>query len=431
MVDVGIRGGRPAQRDEPPIIELEMLPGTIASPRPAPAVHPRRGSRSRRARWRTRWWLLGVPLLVAVIVLALVVRDGGPKNPQAAPSTTVAPTTVAPATIVASSTTLASSATIAPSTTIATTTVSRPPTTVVATIALAPGPVLGAPRGWTIVSFNRATMSTVDLDTGRMVEFLANNRNEGGAESPIVLSDRVVYTSFDVFSSEHTPSVWMQRYRDEPPTLLLDRASILNPSSTPGLLWVALARANVDDEQRVAEIDLAGRVVTTLVIPNGLRVAGPSGSGLWLTGSGRMFSLARNGTLQNVAIGAAIDASVNGLLFDDCAIAGPCTLRIVSPTARQTGLGPSAELRVPTTPDSTDSPVSPNGRWLLLADGLLDRRTGAQVSHTFDLRAWRWSPDGDWLFVSTTGGATVAWNLIDGRQLPVPGIRLLSGVVAR
>jgi hypothetical protein len=152
---------------------------------------------------------------------------------------------------------------------------------------------------------------------------------------------------------------------------------------------------------------------------------------LWLTGSGRIFALARNGTLQAVAVGSAIDASVSELLFDDCAIAGPCTLRAVSPNAAPTRFGPSAELRAATTPDRTDSALSPNGRWLLLADGLLDRRTGAQVSHAFNLRAWLWSPDGEWLFVSTTGGATVAWNLIDRRQIPLGDIGELSGVVAR
>jgi len=292
-----------------------------------------------------------------------------------------------------------------------------------APVALGPGPVLGAVHGWTVVSFDGVTLGLLDLDTGATTRFVYEGT--GAVKSTVMLADRFMYTDHG-----GAPTVWSQRYRDEPPTLVQQDASIIT-TSVEGRVWVALNQAGVNGELLVAEIDGDGRRLTLLTIPNGLRVVGPISNGLWLTGSGRIFVLARDGVLQDVAIGAVIDASVNGLLYDDCAIAGPCTLRIVSPTARQSRLGPSAELRLPATPDSTDSPVSPNGRWLLLADGVLDRRTGAQVSHTFDLRAWRWSPDGDWLFVSTTGGATVAWNLIDGRQLPLPGIGPLSGVVAR
>ena len=158
---------------------------------------------------------------------------------------------------------------------------------------------------------------------------------------------------------------------------------------------------------------------------------GASSAGLWLSGSGRIYSLSRSGGLLAVAVGTVVDASLSDVLYDDCAIAGPCTLRAAGPTATQARIGPSAEIRIPVTNDRSDSALSPDGRWLLLEDGLLDRRTGARVAHSFVLRSWRWSPDGRWLFVFPANSDSVAVNLADGRNVHLGHIGVLAGVVTR
>ena len=67
---------------------------------------------------------------------------------------------------------------------------------------------------------------------------------------------------------------------------------------------------------------------------------------------------------------------------------------------------------------------------MLLADGVLDRRTGGQVTHTFVLQSWRWSPDSEWLFAWTANAGTIAWNLADGRQVRLGNLPV-AGVVVR
>jgi hypothetical protein len=157
-----------------------------------------------------------------------------------------------------------------------------------------------------------------------------------------------------------------------------------------------------------------------------------SSAGLWLSGSGRIFAITREGVLQQIAVGTVIDASIAGVLYDDCAIAGPCTLRIAStaaPFVQASRVGPSAEVHIARSNLRSDSALSPNGRWLLLADGAIDRRTSGQISHDFVLQSWRWSPDSEWLFAWTANMGTMAWNLGDGRQIRLGNI-VLSGIVA-
>jgi hypothetical protein len=154
---------------------------------------------------------------------------------------------------------------------------------------------------------------------------------------------------------------------------------------------------------------------------------------LWLTGSGRIFAITRDGVLQQVAVGTVVDASLSGVLYDDCPIAGPCTLRLAStpaPVALSVHIGPSAEIRVARPNSRSDAALSPNGRWLLLADGAIDRQTNGYINHDFVLQSWRWSPDSAWLIVWTANAGTIAWNLADRRQIRLGNIAL-SGLVAR
>jgi hypothetical protein len=299
--------------------------------------------------------------------------------------------------------------------------------------------VLGAAHGWLVVSFDGERRSVLDLDTGKAetVTYVPYGPDGLRADlrAPIVLADRLVYTAFDAGVS----SVRSVRAGDEPPTLVIDHASILTPSSIPGRFWVALDTDQKSTDQnsnahKVAEIDQDGRVASTVSIPDGLRVVGAGATGLWLAGSGRIYSLTRGGLLQAIAVGVVVDASVSGVLFDDCAIAGACSLRFASPTPTLATLplvGPSSEIHPATTIEPTDPAMSPDGRYLLLSDGLLDRRTGGRTAHPFILQAWRWSPDGQWLFVWTAHYETIAWNLVDGRQINLGNTNGLSGVVSR
>jgi hypothetical protein len=74
--------------------------------------------------------------------------------------------------------------------------------------------------------------------------------------------------------------------------------------------------------------------------------------------------------------------------------------------------------------------LSPDGRWLLLADSLLDRRSNQRHPHSYGVFGWRWSPDGEWLFLSTAAEG-VAWNLRDLQRVGVGFREPLAGVVAR
>ncbi|HUP71857.1 MAG TPA: hypothetical protein VM282_02305 [Acidimicrobiales bacterium] len=355
-------------------------------------------------------------MAVLALVVAAVALDGGGAGQRAVPASTIAPSTVVASTVVPTTT--------VPATAPATTATVRVPRTT-AGVAPGPGPVLGEPSGWTVVAFDSVTLSLLDLDTGATTRFAYDGRFHSAADSAIMLSDRFVYTDHG-----GAPTVWSQRYGDEAPTLVQQDATIITASSVRGRLWVALNQSGVNGELLVAEIDSEGRRSSTLTIPNGLRVVGSSAVGLWLAGSGRIYSLSAVGTLQAIAVGSVVDASPAGALYDDCAIAGPCTLRLAGATAQSARIGPSAEIRIATTNDSTDSVLSPDGRWLLLRDGLLDRRTGTQVGHSFVLRAWRWSPDGEWLFAWTANTGTIAWRLADTLQIRLGDISV-SGVVAR
>ena len=396
------------------MIELEVVPVAVAQPRPRSRVQAPRPSRPR------GWWIFLAPLAVLVIVIAFVVIAGGSNDDRVAepaPSTTAA----APETTVAPSTSLAPSTSVAPLVTVN----SVPP---VSGASFPPGDVWGTARRWTLVSTDSVRLSLLDLGTGMTESFdFAPERFSAATLSMIAFSDHFVFTK----EGPGPRSVRSQRYRDEPSTLVLDNASILTTSTSPGLLWVALENENdgADGKQRVAEIDQSGRMVTTLEVPPGLRVLGAGPTGLWLSGGGRIYSLERDGRLLAKDVGSVVDVSPLGVLFDDCAVAGPCTLRLAGATSRR--IGPSAEMPVATGTNSRDPALSPDGRWLLLEDGLLDRQTGGQVAHSFELRTWRWSPDGEWLFLVTTGSVAVAWNPADGRQITFGRLGDLSGVVAR
>ena len=68
----------------------------------------------------------------------------------------------------------------------------------------------------------------------------------------------------------------------------------------------------------------------------------------------------------------------------------------------------------------------------MLSNGILDLRTGGQLRHVFRVHAWRWSPDGQWVFLSISDG-TMAWNLGDQRLVALNefGTRIIAGLVTR
>jgi len=413
MADVGKRGDRPSDREAPALIELVML-----DPAPAPSIGaPSATPRPRAPRPRRRWPPVALAAVLAVVIVATVLGDAGDDGqPAAVPVSTLTPTSIAATSIPATS--------VAPTTAPATT-AGSPVTS--ARVSLGPGPVLGVERGWTLVSFDSPTLQMLDLDTGKSERFEFDIRRFAGAtESVIVFSDRFVYTQHD-----GAPAVWSQRFVDKAPTILINDASIIAASSDAGRFWVALNQAGVNGEQLVAEVDTSGRRHNIVAVPLGLQVTGASAAGLWLRGSGRIYHFTSGGALQAVAIGTTIDASRTGVLYDDCAIAGPCTLRVASTPGSQpssSNIGPSALIETARPKFPSDPAMSPNGRWLLLYHGVLDRRTSDQTFSSFLVEAWRWSPDGEWLFARTSFGA-IAWNLADGRQIPL-GDLALAGIVA-
>jgi len=210
MADVGNRGGRPSERDEPALIELVMLEPGPAPGNALPAARPG-GPRSPGPRGpRLRPLLAAVALVVALsIVIVVVARDDERDAQQAAvPGSTVVPTTIA-----------ATPTTIAPSTAGATFP-SGPITT--APVSLGPGPVLGTPRGWTLVSFDSVSLKLLDLDSGQTDTSTYDiGRFAGATQSSIMLSDRFVYTE-----QRGAPSVWSQRFLNEPQAIVLNDASI-------------------------------------------------------------------------------------------------------------------------------------------------------------------------------------------------------------
>ena len=420
MADVGNRGGRPSERDEPALIELVMLePGPVPG-HALPAARPGGPRSPGPPAPRLRPLLAGVALVAALaIVIVAVARDDGGDAPQAAvPASTVVPTTIAATSIPTTSIPTTSSAPSTPA--------STPVTT--ARVSLGPGPVLGVAHGWMLVSFDGLTMTLLDLDSGKTDTATFNiGRFAGVLDSAIMLSDRFVFAQRD-----GAPSVWSQRFRDEPATMVLNDASIVTASSSPGRFWVALSQAGANGEQLVAEVDPTGRRWATVAVPAGLRVVGSSAAGLWLTGSGRIFAISRESVLQQVAVGTVIDASSTGVLYDDCVVAGPCTLRLAGtsgPLPRSSGVGPSAEFEIARPWYFSDPALSPDGRWLLLTDRVLDRRTNNQINLNHFLKMWRWSPGGEWLFAQTENGGTIAWNLADGRQIQLGDFALTAIVV--
>jgi hypothetical protein len=285
------------------------------------------------------------------------------------------------------------------------------------------------PQGYTWVSFGRADMTLIDLDTGERSTYPSPERTAGGAESPIAFGDRVLYTSYDLSPSGQTPSVWSQTLGADRPVRLVERAVVVVASTRPGHVWIQPRMAAVENYEAV-EIDLTGHTVTTLTIAAGLRVAGASANGLWLVGSGRILEIDRSGVVREIAEGALIDTSPDAVLYHDCPLAGPCTVRAANAT-REWHIGSSATLDRASTHDGSDSMMSPDGRWLLTARALFDRTTSSSVAHSFELRSWRWSADGEWLFVSSANTDSIAWNLRDLRQVSLGVLGLLSGVVIR
>ena len=418
MSDVGIRGERPSSNEPPPLIELVVLEPRpkIATTVAASDPQPGRSSSPRRGRRVALVALIGVS---AVIAIAVAVGDAG-ENKTRPPASTGARATDARATIAPLTTTgVPPSITIGPTSTPATS--ASPNLTV-------PQGFPGGPKGYTWVSFNRSEMATLDLENGQLSKYPSSARTVGDADSPVVFRDRVLYTSYVVTGNARRPTVWSQAYADAPPVKVVDRATIVTESATPNRLWIRLVDETTDDGYPVAEIDLDGRRVTTLTVPAGLRVVGASTDGLWLFGSGVVFAITRAGAVRPIATGSVRASAFAGVLYDDCATAGPCSLRYVNWQSMTSLVGPSAELQLADT--SIDPVLSPDGRWLLLADRLLDRRSNTPHAHPYELLGWRWSADGEWLFLSTRGDA-VAWNLRDQRRVGLGFHEQLAGVIAQ
>ena len=420
---MGIRGGRPSDSQSPPLIELELLdvrPNTRRVPVTQGPVR-RDGAPDRRPRPRAGSVALGVAAVFAVGALVAMPRGDG--EAESTPATTAPTTTlVAPATV----TPIATAPTTAPtSTTVAVVTV---PTTT----SRAPGPVLGVARGWSLVSFNRSSLTVVDLDTGGVTTTRDQSRQQGGAERPIVLSDRVVYTWSDPRLPEPSPSVWSQRLRDESPVRIIDRAWTIASSSRAGFFWVVPTPVPASGV-RVVEIDVTGAPATTLTIPAGLQIVGPSADGLWLTGSGRIYSLSRAGQLRSVAVGRLVDASVPGAVFENCPPATLCSLAVAKADGSISTVGPSPDLPLVRDEFGGSSILSPDGRWLLLKNGVIDRNTGVQVRHVFTIESWRWSPDSTWLFLESRNDGPLAWNVREQRFVSLPALvenATITGVAA-
>jgi hypothetical protein len=272
-------------------------------------------------------------------------------------------------------------------------------------------------------------MTMIELESRQVSRFPSGVRVTGGAEFPIVFRDRVLYTSYEMTARPVTPSVLSQAFDTTPPSLVADRATIVAVSAAPNRLWVRLVDEATDQGYRVAEIELDGRRVSTLTVPAGLAVVGASTDGLWLFGSGVVFALTRSGAIRPIATGTYVDSNAMGVLYDDCAVAGPCTLRYVNSLSSTSMVGSSETLRPAGGREHVDSVLSPDGRWLLLDNGLLDRRSNTRHDHDYDLRGWQWSADGEWLFLSSNLDA-VAWNLRDMRRVELGVDDRLTGVIS-
>jgi hypothetical protein len=398
-------------------------------PRPRAASGATKPSPRPERRARRRWPLAALVAVLAMVLVVTVVRDDGSHAPPAAvPASTRVPATITAAPTTVPSTTAAPTTTVptttVPSTTVPATTVGGPSTSV--PVSLGPGPVLGAARGWALASLDGSRLSLLDLDTGRTARFTFDVALVGD-QPTLFFSDRFVYTKRD-----GAPSVWAQRFVDSTPTIVLDDASVITASANAGRFWVALNQAGLNGEQLVAEVDTGGRRYNVVAVPLGLRVMGASATGLWLQGSGRVYHLASGGELQDLAIGTILDASRRGVLYDDCAIAGPCTLRVANipgTSPASSNVGPSAEIEIARGWYRSDPAMSPNGRWLLLTGAVLDRRASNQIGRKEFFKSWLWSPDGEWLFAQTENAGTIAWNLADGREIRL-GDFDLSGIVA-
>lgn len=396
------------------MIELELLDArperVVAHPPAGDAPRPKSPRRGRDL------VVIAVAAFVVVAIAAALLRDDGDEALRT-PATTSSPTTTA----------------VVPSSLVLPTTrsVFVPgvgelfPTT---TIASAPSVAATELNRWLLVGLGPTELSVLDLTT-RALEELSRPPEQRTRfhEAPIVVGDRVVYTT-----NAPAAAVWTQRLRDPSATRLLDRASVIAKSSSAGLFWVVLHEESTLEHYRVAEIDVEGRRTTTLTVPAGLVVAGVHSTGLWLTGNGRIFSMTRAGTVQQIAVGTLVDASLGGVIFDDCAIAGPCSLQLARNTSSRSRIGPTAEIPVPRSVVDSDSMLSPDGRWLMLSNGILDLRTGGQLRHVFRVQAWRWSPDGQWVFLSISDG-TMAWNLGDQRLVALNefGTRVIAGLAER
>jgi hypothetical protein len=410
---VGIRGERPSDR-EPPLIELlpiEPRAKAVAKPpTTGPSAGPSRSSPGRRT------IVVGALVGVIAVVGAIALATGGESGDDTPPRSTASPVT----SIVPVST--ASISLPSPTNTVVIGTGSLTPTSAPGTAAP------GRPQGYTWVSFNRSEMTLVDLDSGERLTYPVVERSAGGTESPIVLADRVVYTSYDFSTSPSTPSVWSQALGADRPVRLFVGAATIAASTRAGHVWIQSQTSALDTYEAI-EIDLSGRAVTRLTIPAGLRVAGASADGLWLAGSGRVFAINRAGVVREVASGSLIDTSADAVVFEDCPLAGPCSARVATATKRSL-VGPASAVRVAGY-GPTDSMLSPDGRWLLTVEALIDRTTSSAKSHSFKLRSWSWSADGEWLFVSAENTDAVAWNLRDLRQVSLGVLGPLTGVVVR
>jgi hypothetical protein len=234
----------------------------------------------------------------------------------------------------------------------------------------------------------------------------------------VVLGDRIVYTVVLDPSGGATPSVWSQRLLDEPPVRLRDGVSSLAASTRNGFVWVVEREPNDRGGVRVLEIDAAtGRPATTLDVGPGLRVAGVQADGLWLEGSNRIYTLSRAGQMRMVAVGSLVDASNAGALYHDCPPEVPCSYHIAARDGTLSRIVSTDELPVKHGPSPS---VSPDGRWVLLDNGVFDRLTSKRLRHAFIVQSWAWSPDGSWLFLSTGSHGALAWNLLEERYVAVP-----------
>ena len=265
---------------EPPLIELVMLD---QRPVRAPAHVPPTGASatpSRRA--------VAGDLVVARsggvrgggVIAAALQRDGG-DDAVSDPATTSVPTTTRGHAVDAWYCQLSATSRC------------RAPGMLVPTTTIAPGTPVSAGRVGSLVRSWRSVpneMTVLDLgnrsssnSAGPSEQRTAFNEATDRAGRSFVYTRPRRRTGRCGRSASSDPSATTPRRPD---------ASMVAKSIGPGaLLGGAAQRGGVKANYRVAEIDVEGRRSTTLTRAGRARVAGAHATGLWLTGSGRIYSM--------------------------------------------------------------------------------------------------------------------------------------------